>query len=97
MGATESVPQPQEPQEDFDIVFVHATWCGPCKRTGPHWDEFVRNYGSMYTTLRVDIDSTNPDTKRYRDLAKQYPTFIVRGVPMPGSHSSSESIRLMLH
>jgi len=93
MGGVESAPDNVAP----DIVFVHATWCGPCKRTGPHWDEFVQNYGSMYTTLKVDIDSTDPATKKYRDLVKSYPTFIVRGVPNPGSKNSAESIRALLN
>lgn len=38
------------------VVDFHATWCGPCKRMAPNFEEFA-NSNDTVNAYKVDVDS----------------------------------------
>lgn len=45
------------------ILDFNATWCMPCKKFAPTFDEAARKYGEDIDFVSVDIDA-NPNTKQ---------------------------------
>ncbi len=38
------------------IIDFYATWCGPCKRVAPIFDELAKEYDGKLTIYKVDTD-----------------------------------------
>jgi len=59
---------------DLVIVDVSATWCGPCKKIAPYFEELARNH-PMVVFVHVDLDQFK---NVLRDLAnlRSVPTFL---------------------
>jgi thiol-disulfide isomerase/thioredoxin len=57
----------------YELVYVGAAWCGPCKVIKPKVQELCTRYGVQFTEL--DIDSIEDDMKE--DITK-VPTLFVR-------------------
>jgi thioredoxin 1 len=42
------------------IIDFTATWCGPCQRIGPKFEEFAKQYGSDdLVFVKVDVDENS--------------------------------------
>jgi thioredoxin 1 len=53
------------------LIDFWATWCGPCKVTGPHFEAAARNMGDKVMFIKVN-------TEEARDLAQ---AFKIRSIP----------------
>lgn len=65
---------PEAPAGKPRVLEFSATWCGPCKRQKPIYEEAMKKYGDRIDMLSIDVDE-NPE------LADKYhvdaiPTFI---------------------
>ncbi|CAH1392479.1 unnamed protein product [Nezara viridula] len=63
----------KEAGDNLVVIDFHATWCGPCRKIGPKYEEFAGSYPDVMF-LKVDVDECE-------DIAAQYeisvmPTFI---------------------
>jgi thioredoxin 1 len=61
------------PSNGLVVIDFFATWCGPCKKIAPAFEELSKKYTSI-TFLKVDVDESG-------DLVNQYsisamPTFV---------------------
>ncbi|XP_064596138.1 thioredoxin-like protein 1 [Liolophura sinensis] len=55
------------------VVDFFASWCGPCQRIAPSFEQFSRTYPNA-VFLKVDVDQT-PDVAHSRDV-RAMPTFL---------------------
>jgi thioredoxin 1 len=64
------------------LVYLWATWCGPCRLVAPSVDWIAANYGDRVKVVKMDID-LNPETvKAYK----------VEGVPAIRLFKSEEMV-----
>lgn len=56
------------------IIDVYATWCGPCKKIAPFFEELSKNFPKIIF-LKADIDKVNDLEEKYEDIPT-IPTFL---------------------
>lgn len=72
-----------EPRPKDEVLFFHASWCGPCKAIEPS----VRQLANERTVLReIDVDYESDIAERFR--IRQVPTFV-------RIHNGKEEARLV--
>ena len=57
------------------ILWVHASWCGHCKRMRPEWARMCRNVDKPYKTMSIESTNLNAYT-----VAKRLPFLSPTGV-----------------
>lgn len=55
------------------VVDFTATWCGPCKIIGPHFDALAQSFAGRAVCLKVDVDD-NAETAAECGI-RSMPTF----------------------
>ena len=55
------------------VIDFFATWCGPCKRIAPAFEELSKNFQSV-TFLKVDVDESEEIASKYN--VESLPTFV---------------------
>jgi len=60
----------------FVLIDFTATWCGPCQRIAPIFEELSKKYTSV-KFIKIDVD--NVDTKAFCSMCEvsSMPTFIL--------------------
>lgn len=61
------------PKEKLVVLDCFATWCGPCKRIAPFFDELASKYEDVLF-LKGDIDKIDEFTTEFK--VRSMPTFI---------------------
>ncbi len=61
------------PQEGVVVIDFFATWCGPCKRIAPAFEELAKKF-SRITFLKVDVDEAQDIASKYD--VNSLPTFV---------------------
>jgi thioredoxin 1 len=61
------------PQQGPVVIDFFATWCGPCKRVAPFFEQLADEYVGV-TFLKVDVDES-PELTNYCDVSVM-PTFL---------------------
>lgn len=61
------------PQQGAVVVDFFATWCGPCKRIAPFFEQLVDEYVGV-TFLKVDVDESAELVDVYN--IQSMPTFV---------------------
>ena len=61
------------PTNGFVVIDFFATWCGPCKKIAPMYEELSKRYTSI-TFLKVDVDESAEITSQF-DISAM-PTFV---------------------
>lgn len=61
------------PNDTKCIIDCHATWCGPCKRIAPFFNEISTTYTDI-VFLKVDIDDVADITEEFN--ISSVPTFL---------------------
>ncbi len=56
------------------VIDFFATWCGPCKKIAPMYEQMANLYPSV-VFLKVDVDESNEIAEAY-DI-RAMPTFVV--------------------
>lgn len=56
------------------VVYFFATWCGPCKKMGPVFEEFKRTKATSYSFLKINIEEEANLAEKYN--VNQIPTII---------------------
>merc|ERR1711966_178707 len=56
------------------VVDFTATWCGPCKRIAPTYENLSKEFGNQAVFLKIDVDD-NRDTTEYCEISSM-PTFL---------------------
>lgn len=79
------------PSQGLVVIDFFATWCGPCKKIAPVYEQFPKQYPNI-TFLKVDVDES-PELVNTYDISAM-PTFVflkdgvvvkkVEGVDMRG-------------
>ena len=62
------------PQEGPVIIDFFATWCGPCKRIAPVYEELAEKYSNV-TFLKVDVDESEHIASKFN--IESLPTFVL--------------------
>ena len=64
--------------QDTDVYFFKANWCGHCKNFSPTWDALEKDLGSKYTFNTVDVDKKENKAllQKYEKYIQGYPTII---------------------
>lgn len=57
------------------VIDFYATWCGPCKKMAPFYDELKEKYSDKINFITVDIDQQPEIAKEYNVTA--VPTFVI--------------------
>jgi thioredoxin 1 len=70
-------------QSDLPVlVYLWASWCGPCRLVSPSIDWIANNYSDRVKVVKMDIDA-NPETVK---------SYKVEGVPAIRLFKSEEMI-----
>jgi thioredoxin 1 len=56
------------------VVDFTATWCGPCKRIAPTYENLSKEFGNVAVFLKVDVDDNDETTASCK--IKSMPTFL---------------------
>jgi thioredoxin 1 len=56
------------------IVDVYATWCGPCKKIAPSFEELSKNVTNI-NFIKIDIDEIDDLDQTYKEI-NLIPTFL---------------------
>lgn len=62
---------------DLEIIKFSATWCGPCKRYTPIFNEFIEETGIK--SSNVDIDEQHELASKYNVMSVPTTVFIKNG------------------
>lgn len=62
---------------DLEIIKFSATWCGPCKRYAPIFNEFIEETGIK--SSNVDIDEQHELASKYNVMSVPTTVFIKNG------------------
>lgn len=57
------------------VIDFYATWCGPCKKMAPFYDQLKEKYSEKINFITVDIDQQPEIAKEYNVTA--VPTFVI--------------------
>ena len=57
------------------VIDFYATWCGPCKKMAPFYDQLKEKYSDKINFITVDIDQQPEIAKEYNVTA--VPTFVI--------------------
>lgn len=58
----------------YVVIDVYATWCGPCKKFGPIFNEVAGEMGSKYLFVKADVDGDSGIADIYS--VTRYPTVL---------------------
>jgi len=61
------------PQQGAVVMDFFATWCGPCKRIAPAFEELSKKFSNV-TFLKVDVDDSEDIASKYG--IQSLPTFV---------------------
>lgn len=61
------------PQESAVVIDFFATWCGPCKRIAPMYEELSKKFTKV-TFLKVDVDESEEIASKF--CIQSLPTFV---------------------
>ncbi len=61
------------PQGGFVVIDFFATWCGPCKRIAPAFEELEKRFVNV-TFLKVDVDESEDIASKFN--VESLPTFV---------------------
>ncbi len=70
---TEITDKSQIPSTGLVVIDFYATWCGPCKRVAPLFEELERHYPNV-KFLKVNVDEAEELSQEY--TIESLPTFI---------------------
>lgn len=56
------------------IIDVYATWCGPCKKISPYFEELSKKFENI-TFLKADIEEVQDLEEKYGEI-RTIPTFL---------------------
>ena len=56
------------------VLDVYAIWCGPCKQMGPIFEELDKEYGSVYSFAKLNVDEAREISIKLN--VTSVPTFI---------------------
>jgi thioredoxin 1 len=62
------------PQTGNVVLDFYATWCGPCKRVAPMFEDLADKYYPQILLFKVDVDES-PDLVNEFDISAM-PTFV---------------------
>lgn len=62
------------PSTGVVVIDFFATWCGPCKKVAPMYEQMSKLYPSV-VFLKVDVDESNEIAEAYD--VRAMPTFVV--------------------
>ena len=62
------------PQKGCVVIDFFATWCGPCKRIAPYFEDLADKYYPAVLFLKVDVDEAPELVDRF-DISAM-PTFV---------------------
>lgn len=62
------------PSQGVVVIDFFATWCGPCKKVAPMYEEMAKVYSSV-TFLKVDVDESNEVAEMFD--VRAMPTFVI--------------------
>lgn len=63
--------------DDLEIIKFSATWCGPCRRYAPIFNEFIEETGIK--SSNVDIDEQHELASKYNVMSVPTTVFIKNG------------------
>ncbi len=66
--------QSEIPQQGGVVIDFFATWCGPCKRIAPAFEDLADKYYPHIVFLKVDVDES-PELVNMFDISAM-PTFV---------------------
>ena len=56
------------------VIDFYATWCGPCKRVAPMFQDLSEKYSAQIVFFKVDVDES-PELVNLFDISAM-PTFV---------------------
>ena len=61
------------PNDKPVVIDFFATWCGPCKRIAPAFEELAKKFPTL-SFLKVDVDESEEIASKY--TIESLPTFV---------------------